>query len=319
MPRVNLVDTVKLLEAKATKCQDFKAICKDIQIKDNGNTIVIKGVEYPILNTGKTTLCKTLHMPGNYFRKYPVVGELDEHANTWLSKTPEQEVLVRILDNRVRAILPSSFFIFDYLQGLAAIIEGLKGQPEISLDVYDITDSQAVFNIIYGSELLLGKGLLPFVRFVGSEIGQGNLTVSNGIFNVVDSSSIVIQSKTYGHIKWGYKGKGGKSMGYSITNSAKNSIINVRVMQQALVDSQRDLLGITTEDILKVLVERKDISSKIATKLSDEISVYNPKTVYDFINILMGVAQKNRSLNGRFKLEDILGRILIDKYIKLGA
>lgn len=317
MPRVNLMETLSLLETKATKCQDFKAICKDIKISESGNMITVKDKQYVILTTGKTTLCKTLHMPSNYFRKYPIASELDEHANTWLSKVPETEVLIRILDGRVRAVLPATLHTFDYLQGIKAILEGLKDQQDITLDIYDVTDDQAVFNVIFGTELLDGKGLFPFVRFVGSEIGKGNLTISTGIFNVVESSSIVIQSKKYGYLKWGYKVKGGKNIGNSITNNIKYAISNIKEFQRALVDSQKDLLMIKPDDVLKILVERKDISAKVSTKLSEEISIAQPKTVYDFINVLMSRAQKNQSLGGRFKLEDITGRIVMENCIKL--
>lgn len=309
-----LDEVISSLGNSVAKKVDFRDKGEHIKVSPSFSHVSVADKEYPLTDTGKLTLCKTLGIPKNYFKRYPVTTELSEHANTLLKAKAETEFLIRSNDNGVRAILPNKYAIFDNLDVLGVI------KKTNQFDTSNVTsaianDRMASYCVLFGEPADKKDEIFPMVRITNSEVNLANLTVEMGLFRLICTNGAVRKTADFGYFHWSHSLRTVNAIPGMIEHSINIGLSKCFDLQVSMEKSRDEKLKTSFSSVLSDLMERSYISSSFAKKLQTENEAIPATTKFDVVNLITRLAQNESSWSTRSRYENVATMLLDNKDI----
>lgn len=314
MAKVTIAQAIEQLKGQKTDQSDFKVARRDVKVANHGGLLNIKGKEYENTDTGKRTLCRVLHMPRSYFKKYPVDTEMSEHSNVLLQAKPDEELLIRTKGDKVRAVLDPKYAIYDndkFLEAVHAVEPQLKN---CTIGLQNISDTSCMFQILFGSPKVQQDETYPMIRLHNSEVGLGDLQIEMGLFRLVCTNGLVRKQSDYGYFKWKHTNKLINKID-ALVPAVIDRGAQKWVQAQDRFEKARDIkLSRPLVTTVGELLERNEISGKFAKTLIKSSEATSLNNLFDVVNLITNEAQKMTSWSGRTTYEDLASRMLEGKF-----
>lgn len=267
---ISLIEMATELERQVATKKDFTAPTAKLLMLDDAKTMRVgTALEGPITVHAERQLAAKLEIPVAYYDRlrdnHPVL--LAQNVNTLFQKEPK-DVMVRTLDNKVRAILSDRFRPLDNFDLFAAIYPVIKQTPGIIIESAQLTDTKLYIKfrmpwldreLEVPEGLKMGVGHNWFVRKVeasveisNSEIGYGAIALAPAVFENECTNFAKFKDQGFGKMHVGKSTKDGENVSQYLSNEAREARdratwIEVRDVLKATMD------GRVFENIVKQL------------------------------------------------------------------
>lgn len=158
----------------------------------DGDLMAVQGIELPLNDWAKRNVCQKLDFPWSYYRKCENFGKyqlLADNLNTWLNEV-QRNLLVRTLDNEVRAVLSDSYMFIDNVSVLLTALQTFQEKEKewnknIVLWRSDLSDTAMHIKAGLEREIHLTdtEVVYPGILLENSEVGASYLRVRPALLN----------------------------------------------------------------------------------------------------------------------------------------
>ena len=190
-----------LVELRDTQ-EDYIADGRSLNFKsDDKHSIItmrtINGFrDYPLLELAHDEMASRLHIPQSYYKymqkEYPEL--LDLNVNGWLNRNAKN-VLVRIQNGNVRAILSDKYRCLDNLELLDMAIPYMEGKyDDYHLESCGVTDSRMYIKYTsdrFTGDIRPGDTVKTGLVISNSEVGWGAVRVLPLIYRLVCTNGMI--------------------------------------------------------------------------------------------------------------------------------
>jgi len=150
---------------------------------------------YPLTEWAHTQLAEKTGIPQKYYQRMREEGHLEllaANVNTWLSYD-DSDVLVRILDGNVRAILSNRYRVMDNYDLLFCALDEFK---RYGVDIYrcDLTGMYMFIKVIKPyeiREIVKDDKVVPGLVLTNSEVGAGALKVEPFMLRLICDNGLI--------------------------------------------------------------------------------------------------------------------------------
>lgn len=159
-----------------------------------GEMVTVEQIELPLNDWAKRQVCQKLEFPWVYYRKceeHDKTQLLADNLNTWLREM-ERNLMVRTLDNQVRAVLSDSYMFVDNVSVLLTALqtfkelegEGFWNKP-ILLWRSDLSDTSMYIKAGVDTPIALtpNEMVYPGILLQNSEVGASYMRVRPALLN----------------------------------------------------------------------------------------------------------------------------------------
>jgi len=150
---------------------------------------------YPLTEWAHTQLAEKTGIPVKYYQRMREGGHLDllaENVNTWLSHD-DSDVLVRVLDGNVRAILSNRYRVMDNYDLLFAALDEFK-RHGVDIHRCDLSDMHMYIKVVKPyeiQEIVKDDKVVPGLVLTNSEVGAGALKVEPFMLRLICENGLI--------------------------------------------------------------------------------------------------------------------------------
>jgi|GEM_PF-541288 len=150
---------------------------------------------YPLTEWAHTQLAEKTGIPVKYYQRMKEEGHLEllvENVNTWLSHN-DSDVLVRVLDGNVRAILSNRYRVMDNYDLLFAALDEFK-QHGVEIHRCDLSDTHMYIKVVKPyeiQEIAKDDKVVPGLVLTNSEVGAGALKVEPFMLRLICDNGLI--------------------------------------------------------------------------------------------------------------------------------
>ncbi|MCW3129240.1 MAG: DUF932 domain-containing protein, partial [Methanophagales archaeon] len=150
---------------------------------------------YPLTEWAHTQLAEKTGIPVKYYQRMKEEKHLEllaENVNTWLSRD-DSDVLVRVLDGNVRAILSNRYRVMDNYDLLFAALDEFK-QHGVEVHRCDLSDLHLYIKVVKPyeiQEIAKDDKVVPGLVLTNSEVGAGALKVEPFMLRLICDNGLI--------------------------------------------------------------------------------------------------------------------------------
>lgn len=156
--------------------------------------------ELGITDNAHSQIANKLEIPGKYYNRMLVEDKilLSTNVNTWLNQS-KSKYMIRILDNKVRALLSDRYQCIDNYEIMNCIMPIFK-DANLQLSSWEITENKFYLKAIFEdrqAEIVRGDVVQSGISIQNSEVGLGSFEVQPFLHRLVCSNGMIINDFAY--------------------------------------------------------------------------------------------------------------------------
>jgi len=150
---------------------------------------------FPLNRLAEDQLARRVEIPVKYFNrmKTEAPGLLEDNVNHWLKEGKEDKMMIRTLDNRVRAILSDKYRPLDNMDLAGAVLPTLA-EMKINVMSAEVTDNRLYIKAItekISAELHKGDVVQAGIVISNSEVGLGAVKIEPMVYRLVCTNGMI--------------------------------------------------------------------------------------------------------------------------------
>lgn len=192
--QLSIQELAQQLDHRAASKKDYIANSAAIHMASDPGDLSpvlsgLNGDDYPLTEHAHSQLATALAIPKKYYDKMREESPhlLEESVNTWLGKEPQKKRMIRTLDNKVRAVLSSSYRPLDNFD-LAKTVLPILNENSCSVESSALTETRMYIKATMpklsgtiGQNDVVQAGIV----ISNSEVGAGAVKVEPMIYRLV--------------------------------------------------------------------------------------------------------------------------------------
>jgi len=180
--------------------QDWLIPTNQMIAQEIGSDILLESEPFnnPVNEYAQHQLAQTYNIPIKYWKEMKrIPGLRANNLNAWFNNEPKQR-MVRILDDKVRAVVSEKFKPFDNFMVINAIIPTLaEYRGDLIVESKSLTEKKMYLQVRFPSiEAEIKDGDMVQAGFIitNSEIGAGSVDIRQSIWRLVCSNGLIRES-----------------------------------------------------------------------------------------------------------------------------
>lgn len=155
---------------------------------------------YPMSDVARKQIAEKLKIPYGYFERMRTEQPdlLDSNTNAWLGREENVKRMVRVLDDKVRAVLSRRYRRLDNFDLAESILPVLGGLPGARFESVELTETRLYLKVVCPKveyQVAPGDVVQAGVVVSNSEVGCGKLSVQPLIFRLVCSNGLIMSDR----------------------------------------------------------------------------------------------------------------------------
>ena len=318
IPEVKRPKTVEELEVAVNshKNQDVPAFLGQLSLKDD--KLFVEDKSYAVRASGMKGLLGYIKMPSSYASSVPT-DLLYDSVNRLTSKTyADKEVLLRIQDDEVRAILSPSYVPLDSSE----LFKYVSKTKELGLKPARITydGDNLVASMVTGTEVhAVDTGDISKIglELETSDINEFGLSSNAFLFRLICTNGTILPARMSGGLSFSQKGSNPETV-WSLFSNGFSKILDKmsQVDSDFLIRLQNKKVDasnfVKVKNKLSEFVGGRKISNVLYDMEQEVLEKGVDLTVYDLYNRVTNVATTETNIVTARNLEIAAGELLFD-------
>jgi len=292
-------------------------------------------VHLPLNSWAHQQLANKLQIPLKYYNRMLNKNKfklLANNINTWLEDEPHKKYLIRVLDNKVRAILSDRYYYIENLDILYFLLEKLKSYDNVIIQECALTETRMYIKAVQKyNEIEIKKNdvVVPGLILQNSEVGASRLVIKPFLLRKICSNGL-IGTFQFGKIHLGRRQEEGVIIWSERTHRLESDLIKSQIADIISQCFNQDLINKWVEAIRKSTEFKIDDrylaceAIKLNFNLSEEEKqqlinhfVEEEANQWGLANGITRMAKNAKDYDRRVELEEIGNEIILTPPEKL--